>query len=330
MKYLLILLLCLPAFLTVAAQDAYPTANPTMTYVDEDGMEVDDTQYDGSAPLVATFKANPENVGTYTPLYEWRFTRVGEEKPLLVRYEEETQYTFSQSGSFPVELLVSFVQGTDTIAYNMDTPFNITISESKLEVPNAFTPNGDGINDVFRVKEGYKSIVSFKARVFSRWGKKLYEWDDPEGGWDGRSGGSNVPTGPTTCSSKPGEPTGKTITSRKPSTCCAATPKTAQVPLNSQHRHLPIHGKQRTSLHRNSRRKGPQPEKRRCHPATPEPECHHGTERVGKKFFGLRHALCRRPTPLYRNLLGLRTQLPGQPGTARRGQDFGPQPRYQH
>lgn len=195
MKYLLSLLLCLPAFLTAAAQNAYPTANPTMTYVDEDGMEVDDTQYDGSAPLVATFKANPENVGTYTPLYEWRFTRVGEEKPLLVRYEEETQYTFNQSGSFTVELLVSFVQGTDTIAYNMDDPFNITISESKLEVPNAFTPNGDGINDVFRVKEGYKSIVSFKARVFSRWGKKLYEWNDPEGGWDGRSGGSNVPDG---------------------------------------------------------------------------------------------------------------------------------------
>ena len=195
MKYLLILILCLPAFLTAAAQDAYPTANPTMTYVDEDGMEVDDTQYDGSAPLVATFKANPENVGSYTPLYEWRFTRVGEEKPLLVRYEEETQYTFNQSGSFTVELLVSFVQGTDTIAYNMDDPFNITISESKLEVPNAFTPNGDGINDVFKVKDGYKSIVSFKAQVFSRWGKKLYEWNDPAGGWDGRSGGSDVPDG---------------------------------------------------------------------------------------------------------------------------------------
>ena len=175
--------------------DRYPTANPTMTYVDADGAEQNETQYDGSAPFKATFKANPENVGNYTPLYEWRFTRNGESAPFLVRNDEDTEFDFNQSGSYTVELLISFVQGTDTIEYVMDQPFSVTISESKLEVPNAFTPNGDGINDVFRVKEGYKSIISFKAQVFNRWGKKLYEWSDLEGGWDGKSGGSNVPDG---------------------------------------------------------------------------------------------------------------------------------------
>lgn len=178
-----------------AAQTDYPTANPTMTYTDDDGLEVEETQYDGSAPFTATFSANPENVGEYTPLYEWRFTRSGEEEPFLTRYEEDTQYTFNESGTFSVELLVSFVVGTDTIDYEMDEAFSITISESELEVPNAFTPNGDGINDVFRVKEGYTSIIYFKAQVFSRWGKKLYEWNDPAGGWDGKSGGSDVPDG---------------------------------------------------------------------------------------------------------------------------------------
>lgn len=62
-------------------------------------------------------------------------------------------------------------------------------------MPNAFTPNGDGVNDVFRVKESYQSIVSFEAMVFNRWGKKLYEWRTPDGGWDGKSGGSDVPDG---------------------------------------------------------------------------------------------------------------------------------------
>ena len=112
-----------------------------------------------------------------------------------MRYDEDTEYNFNESGSFSVELRVSFVQGTDTIAYAMDTPFSLTISESKLEVPNAFTPNGDGVNDVFRVKDGYQSIVQFHAAVFDRWGKKLYEWSDPAGGWDGRSGGHDVHDG---------------------------------------------------------------------------------------------------------------------------------------
>lgn len=195
MKRLLLFTLLAACFLRVAAQQNLPTANPVMSYVDDDGLTVEETQYDGSAPFVATFKAQPEDVGGYTPLYEWRFTKSGEEKPFLVRYDEDTEYTFAESGSFTIELYISFVAGTDTIAYEMDEPFSVTISESKLEIPNAFTPNGDGINDVLRVKEGYQSIVSFKARVFSRWGKLLYEWTDLDGGWDGRAGSHEAPDG---------------------------------------------------------------------------------------------------------------------------------------
>lgn len=177
------------------AQDLLPSVNPTMTYVNEDGQEVTETQYDGSAPLAVTFHANPENVGGYTPLYEWRFTKSGEASPFLIRYDEDTEFNFNESGTFSVELLTSFVQGTDTLSYSMDSPFTLTISESKLEVPNAFSPNDDGVNDIFKVKEGYKSIISFKAMIFDRWGKKLYEWTDLAGGWDGTSGGSKVPDG---------------------------------------------------------------------------------------------------------------------------------------
>lgn len=189
------LLLCLLVMALQAVAQDLPTANPVMVYTDDDGNEVEETQYDGSAPFVATFKSQVENVGNYTPLYEWRFTRQGEAEPFLKRFEADTEYTFNQSGSYSISLLVSFVAGTDTLTYETDQPFEVTISESKLEVPNAFTPNGDGINDVLRVKDGYQSIVQFRARVFDRWGKLLYEWNDPAGGWDGRSGGHDVPDG---------------------------------------------------------------------------------------------------------------------------------------
>ena len=73
------------------------------------------------------------------------------------------------------------------------------LSESKLEMPNVFTPNGDGINDIYRAKEGYQSIVSFEAAVFNRWGKRLHRWTDPADGWDGTLGGQPVPAGAYYC-----------------------------------------------------------------------------------------------------------------------------------
>lgn len=189
-----ILLFCC-LFVSFATGIAAQTASPTMSVTAADGTTSDETAYDGSAPLTATFSANAEDIGNYTPLYEWRFTRQGESQPFLVRYDEQTSYTFAESGTFSIELYISFVDGVDTVQYVMDSPFTVSISESKLEFPNAFSPNGDGINDVFKAKEGYQSIVSFEASVYNRWGKKLYEWKDPAGGWDGRSGGHDVPDG---------------------------------------------------------------------------------------------------------------------------------------
>ena len=56
-----------------------------------------------------------------------------------------------------------------------------TVLTSTLVVPNAFSPNHDQINDVFKVKS-YQNIVEFHAYIFNRWGQKLYEWTNIEGG----------------------------------------------------------------------------------------------------------------------------------------------------
>ena len=76
-----------------------------------------------------------------------------------------------------------------------DDPISITIKSSKLEVPNAFSPNGDNRNDTYKAKEGYQSIVEFKATIYNRWGQKLYEWTDPAGEWDGKFNGKDVKEG---------------------------------------------------------------------------------------------------------------------------------------
>lgn len=182
-------------FLTGSAQTLVPTAEPVMLVVGEDGTTTEETSYEGSAPLRVRFEAHPKDLDGRSARYEWRFVKSGETEPFLVRYDEDTEFEFFESGTFSIQLLATFGQGDGIVNFEMDTPFTIVVSESKLEVPNAFTPNGDGINDVFRVKEGHRSLVQFRAIVVNRWGKKVAEWTDPNDGWDGRVGGSEAPDG---------------------------------------------------------------------------------------------------------------------------------------
>lgn len=179
--------------------DEIPTISPTATYVTDEGEE-ENSNMSGNAPLVGRFQANPQNVGEYSANYEWRFTIDGESTPYLTRYEENTEYTFTKAGAHNIVVYATFINGNDTIAYTQEYwdeigPMRVTISESKLEMPNAFSPNGDGINDIYKAKDGYQSIIEFHAYIFNRWGQKLYEWDDPAGGWDGKYNGKDVKQG---------------------------------------------------------------------------------------------------------------------------------------
>ena len=51
-------------------------------------------------------------------------------------------------------------------------------------IPNAFTPNGDGLNDQFRVVGLYRNIT-FEMYIYSRWGQLVFQSDDIDHGWDG-------------------------------------------------------------------------------------------------------------------------------------------------
>ena len=180
--------------LTAFAQDEIqPSVSPTANYLDKENQWQETTSIDdGEAPLEVIFRANPKDMGEHTPSYEWHFSKQGEEKEFMVRYEEETTYRFIESGTFDIVLKTTL---TDTGEELDSVTIIVAISESKLEFPNAFSPNGDGINDVYKAKEGHRSIVEFHAYIFNRWGQKLYEWTDPAGGWDGKFHGSDVKDG---------------------------------------------------------------------------------------------------------------------------------------
>lgn len=66
--------------------------------------------------------------------------------------------------------------------------------DCRIRFPDAFTPNGDGKNDVFR-PNGYIPLRQYKLEIYSRWGEKLYQTYNPEDGWNGTYKGYLMPVG---------------------------------------------------------------------------------------------------------------------------------------
>ena len=159
-------------------------------YVDDNGDETETrSDFNGQAPLSVSFRANPMDMEGLEPTYEWHFRMEGESKDMMVRYEENTDYTFTKAGKTYITLYANL--GNEEV---VSSQICVTISESKLTMPNAFSPNNDGHNDIYKAKE-YQSIVDFHAYIFNRWGQKLFEWTNPADGWDGTYNGSPVKEG---------------------------------------------------------------------------------------------------------------------------------------
>lgn len=138
------------------------------------------TSIGGSSPLLVLFQSNANTpVAKY---FEWYIN--DKESPDNAYYytDKDLRYTFKNYGLYEVKLIVS----NETCMVG-DSTLTVQVAESFLDVPNVFTPDGDGINDEFRV--AYKSLKSFSCVIFNRWGRKVYEWSDPGRGWDGRIGG---------------------------------------------------------------------------------------------------------------------------------------------
>jgi gliding motility-associated-like protein len=64
-------------------------------------------------------------------------------------------------------------------------PCDNTPPNDTLIIPNVFTPNGDGINDLFTIQS--EAIENITCMVFNRWGIKVAEFKQPGQGWDGRT-----------------------------------------------------------------------------------------------------------------------------------------------
>ena len=91
------------------------------------------------------------------------------------------QYTITEPGDYSVRIVSPYCFYTDSINI-----IAIECSDCKVFVPNAFTPNGDGRNEEFRLKANCE-LVDYRLQIFDRWGQKVFESTDINVSWDGKS-----------------------------------------------------------------------------------------------------------------------------------------------
>lgn len=82
-----------------------------------------------------------------------------------------------------------YVTALDSIQYNNESePSNIACidnCEGYYELPNIFTPDGSGVNDLYHPLLPYKFVDSIDLKIFNRWGDLMFETTDPDINWDG-------------------------------------------------------------------------------------------------------------------------------------------------
>jgi gliding motility-associated-like protein len=207
MKNIFSLMIFLSSVLAVSAQGQVVQPKPTALVVSSRGeltdLEIGD-QYDGEAPVTVRLYSNAEEVEGYSLTCTWEFFKEGEDEPFLTRHDPDAEIEIRESGVTLIRPTIVYTSRTNSeIFWPFDSevyePFRIQLAESGIKVPNAFSPNGDGINDYFNVFD-VKSIIEFHGAIYNRWGQQLFVWGlDEMGregcGWDGTYNGRPVKAG---------------------------------------------------------------------------------------------------------------------------------------
>ena len=71
----------------------------------------------------------------------------------------------------------------------------IKVCDAVIYMPNAFTPDGDGLNDIFKPVTTLEGISAYTLRVYDRWGTELFESGNILNGWNGTLKGQPAPAG---------------------------------------------------------------------------------------------------------------------------------------
>lgn len=132
--------------------------------------------YDPLNPSAFRREINFTSLATKTDFLQWQFGDAGASTDI------NPTFIFPDTGVYRIIQIAIKNNGcVDSALARIDI-----VPIATVQVPNAFTPNNDLLNDDFRVKGYFDGIKEFKMTIFNRWGELLFETDSPEKGWNGQ------------------------------------------------------------------------------------------------------------------------------------------------
>lgn len=142
----------------------------------------------GSAPCEISFTAYTTDGVIHN---EWQLSQDPTFENIDYRFTtQDLDYTFLDEG---VHYLRYIGSNSDGSCEYISDVYTVTIGDSQLLVPNAFSPNGDGVNDEWKV--AYRSLLEFNCWIFDRQGHQICNLTSPDQGWDGKIGNKTVESG---------------------------------------------------------------------------------------------------------------------------------------
>ncbi len=133
---------------------------------------------------------NFSNQSTGSTSYLWKFNDPHSETDSS-SIAADPSHTFQDTGKYCIMLVAGSASCADTTQHCMEVGQKCNFPDS---IPNVFTPNGDGINDQFKVK--VLGLSELNCTLYNRWGMLIYEYNAMDTGWDGRTyAESNAPVG---------------------------------------------------------------------------------------------------------------------------------------
>lgn len=117
---------------------------------------------------------------------QWDF---GDGSTEAYQYGVYPSHNYSTPGQYTVSLRIENEGGCESVKTQT---FCIALAND-IVVPNAFSPNGDLVNDIFRAVG--INITNFSMEIYNRWGVLLFETNDMTQGWDGRYAGKDMEIG---------------------------------------------------------------------------------------------------------------------------------------